>query len=102
MPEPIDYDAVNARRAEMGQRPVTPYDTGEMLEPKLWVQYATNYVGRYGKVDFDNNEGGTEFVLCAYPSPIDEGVLVLEIDTLIATKMKVVINDGTAWEGPTE
>lgn len=49
--------------------PPTPYDTGERLEPHVWKNIAGSPAAGplphedYGKVDFDNDEGGTEFTL---------------------------------------
>ena len=49
-------------------RKLTPYDTGERLEPKLWVG-STQGVGSqndrddWGKVDFDNDESSTELTI---------------------------------------
>lgn len=43
---------------------LTPYDTGEVLEPKPWHVQPLNLPdpeekARYGRVDFDNDEGAT-------------------------------------------
>ena len=48
---------------------LTPYDTGEVLEPKLWpVRYSepggsAEDRADFGKVDFDNDESATEFTV---------------------------------------
>lgn len=53
----------------MKQQIITPYDTGERLEPKAWHVQPRNppseeEAERYGRVDFDDDEGRT--VLTAY------------------------------------
>lgn len=51
----------------MTQRMLTPYDTGETLEPKLWVASSAGLTSSYdnrpdfGKVDFDDEEGCSRF-----------------------------------------
>jgi hypothetical protein len=47
---------------------LTPYDTGERFEPKVWeVDQKTTPVDiqrcRFGKVDFDNDVSQTEFTI---------------------------------------
>lgn len=45
---------------------LTPYDTGKRLEPVPWVRGASveGYPpSNFGKVDFDNEEGGTDATL---------------------------------------
>lgn len=37
----------------------TPYDTGKRSEPKVWPRGVMEDDGDYGKVDFENDEGGT-------------------------------------------
>ena len=55
---------------------LTPYDTGQRCEPKVWPAYLSD-PDRYGRVDFDNDEGGT--VLTAYVESTPEGYrLVVE------------------------
>jgi hypothetical protein len=49
-------------------RELTPYDTGERLEPSAWVspdrrRPAEDERDRYGKVDFDNDESATIVVI---------------------------------------
>lgn len=70
---------------------LTPYDTGARLEPKLWVNPVSidraALLGEdYGKVDFDNDEGATEFVVHAERE--GEGY-VLHIDNLSETPLRV-------------
>ena len=40
---------------------LTPYDTGERLEPEVWP--AGEFHDHYGKVDFDNEEGATLYTV---------------------------------------
>lgn len=46
---------------------LTPYDTGERLEPRPWVSKIVGLIGQnrdmFGKVDFDNDESATEFTI---------------------------------------
>lgn len=53
-------------------RNLTPYDTGEILEPQLHPDHT-------GKVDFDNDEAGTELTLSVRPSPEDD-THVIEVE----------------------
>lgn len=67
---------------------LTVYDTGEMLEPKTWPQAE-------GKVDFDDNESATIFIVFAHPSSIEDDTIVLNVDTLSSLyNLKIVVNDG--------
>lgn len=43
----------------MEQADRTPYDTGKRAEPKQWEKRHFESDDDYGKVDFDNDEGGT-------------------------------------------
>lgn len=63
---------------------LTPYDTGARLQPKPWHTQPANLpdpeeVDRYGRVDFDNDEGRT--VLSAYVENTAAGY-VLHIDNM--------------------
>lgn len=46
---------------------LTPYDTGERLEPRPWVSRTTSVDDKnrdmFGKVDFDNEESATELTI---------------------------------------
>lgn len=49
--------------AEVPAKPeLTPYDTGEVLEPKLWPATGDDF-DRFGRVDFDNDAGETVFTM---------------------------------------
>lgn len=80
---------------------LTPYDTGDRLEPKPWSIAHTEPGGsaedrdRYGRVDFDNDESGTEFTVCAKRG--DDGKAVLEIDLMAAEGNFTVIVDGVEY-----
>lgn len=63
----------------MDQQIVTPYDTGGRLEPKAWHVQPRNLPSqeeaeRYGRVDFDDDEGCT--VLTAYVERTPTGYAV--------------------------
>jgi hypothetical protein len=65
---------------------LTPYDTGEILEPKV-------HGGTTGQVDFDNDESSTMITVSARPTAGQDGVTVT-IDTHGDDKITVVVNDG--------
>lgn len=53
---------------------LTPYDAGARLEPKPWHVQSFNLPGqeeadRYGRVDFDTDEGATALSVMAEPGP---------------------------------
>jgi hypothetical protein len=74
---------------------LTPYDTGEMLEPKV-------HPGTTGMVDFDDDESATVITLCAWPTEgVDDSVTV-QIDTHGSDHVKIVINDGTVFNESVE
>lgn len=73
----------------------TPYDTGARLEPKVWDIAGDD--DRYGRVDFDNDESGTEFTVCAKR---DNGRAVLEVSLLAAADNFTVIVDGAELHEP--
>ena len=81
---------------------LTPYDTGEMLEPKLYVTSTAGVTasnrGDFGKVDFENDESATVLTMSAFPSTIHDETIVVQIDTdgLVGRKLMVVVNDGPA------
>jgi hypothetical protein len=59
---------------------LTPYDTGEVLEPIVWP--TNGDPSRYGMVDFENDEGGTEMVIRVRPGYAGETEdWVIEITT---------------------
>lgn len=65
---------------------LTPFDTGAVLEPHTY--------GR-GLVDFDNDESGTEVTLSIYRSKVEDDTFVLEVDSSLLSRLKIVVNDGT-------
>lgn len=85
---PFDSDAAAQRRID--DPSLSPYDTGEVLQPVPWASALA-----WGSVDFDNEEGQTELTLRVYPSGVDDETLVLDIDSGLLRKLKIVVNDGT-------
>ncbi|MCI4659700.1 hypothetical protein [Cryobacterium zhongshanensis] len=63
---------------------LTPYDTGEILEPKV-------HGGTTGQVDFENEESSTMITVSARPTRGQDGVTVT-IDTQTDDLVTVVIN----------
>lgn len=59
---------------------LTPYDLGTVLEPKPWGP-TPGEEDNWGKVDFDNDEGGTDATLRVAPSEVWPGYLDIEIET---------------------
>jgi hypothetical protein len=67
---------------------LTPYDTGEILEPKLWLKEESQFKGitasaEFGRVDFENDESNTEFTV--WFERTDDGY-----------RMHVITHSGTA------
>lgn len=54
--------------------PLTPYDTGEVLEPVLQGNGFTDCPEDWGKVDFDDDEGMTQAVVSTERS--DDGYVM--------------------------
>ena len=98
----MPFDKLAAVAARKANPKLTPYDTGEMLEPKLWVFPGEEDTTRYGNVDFDNDEGGTEFTIYAHPSHIEDDTILIQIETNAAQRIKIVVNDGVLGIFPTE
>lgn len=63
---------------------LTPYDTGERLEPKLWVTSTAGLTrdnaDEFGKVDFDDEEGATAFTVRAERNP--DGSYTLRVENI--------------------
>ncbi len=75
---------------------LTPYDTGERFQPRVWVASPTR-PDSYGRVDFENDEGATDLTAFA---GVRDGRVVLEVET---TSDVDVIVDGTPMSPvPTE
>jgi len=55
----------------------SPYDTGAILEPKVWANTNAQYE-RFGRVDFENDEGGTEVTVWVERGPDGPIVHVIE------------------------
>lgn len=68
---------------------LTPYDTGERFQPRVWVASPTR-PDSYGRVDFENDEGATDLTVFA---GVRDGRVVLEVE---ATRDIDVIVDGTS------
>jgi hypothetical protein len=104
----MPFDVESAVAARQANPRLTPYDTGEMLQPELWTSWRSDEgwgdspVDDFGKVDFENDEGGTELTVFAHPSTIEDDVILVQIDSGLARKIKVVLNDADLGTYPTE
>jgi hypothetical protein len=65
------------------------FDTGEMLEPFYEKNGHKN-----GTVDYDDNAGSTVLTMSAYPSSVDDDTVIVQIDSSLFSRLKIVINDG--------
>lgn len=79
----------------MMHQALTPYDTGQRLEPHAWVQGQVASPGGlprraipddFGRVDFENDEGGT--VLTVYVERTAEGYM-LHVEALVPIALDV-------------
>lgn len=76
---------------------LTPYDTGERLEPHVWVRDASpgeqpRKPGDYGKVDFDDEESTT--ALTVHAEHNEDKTYTLHIENIsVGLKMKVESED---------
>lgn len=58
---------------------LTPYDTGERLEPEVWT--AGEFRDHYGKVDFDTEESSTAVTAWVERDPLNPEGYVLRYYT---------------------
>lgn len=73
---------------------LTPYDAGERLEPKLWQEDGDPHLDdpdRYGRVDFDDDEGAT--IASAHIQRLPSGAFTLVV-TRVSDVRLVVDVDG--------
>ncbi len=71
---------------------LTPYDTGARMEPKLWVgknQKPTNTadLDRFGRVDFENDEGAS--MVTVYVEPGEDGQVNVHIVPLASDESEI-------------
>ena len=76
-------------------RALTPFDTGNRLEPQAWA--GGNDPDRFGRVDFDDDESATVFT--AYAERLADGSRALHVEHLAATDGIAIYVDGVRW-GP--
>jgi hypothetical protein len=76
-------------------RELTPYDTGERLEPKLWVLPESNRPHEdYGKVDFENDESVTEAMI--YVERAKDGRLDVQVYNHGSDPLRVFVEEDVA------
>lgn len=85
---------------------LTPYDTGERLQPCRWHIQPRNLPDpeerdRYGRVDFDNDEGAT-MVSVHVSKDTDRDGHTLHISGAERSLMVVTDNEGPLIESPSE
>jgi hypothetical protein len=96
--------------------PLTPYDTGERLQPEAWVlpdrrRPEEHDPDRYGKVDFNNDENNTDVTVWCERNR--EGMLivhvlghttiaVVDIDSQMGGVPAVLLDGGTLEPSPYE
>ncbi|MBT8162911.1 MULTISPECIES: hypothetical protein [Arthrobacter] len=76
----------------------TPYDTGARCEPKPWLPTSdvqqlalrNDLPDDFGKVDFDNDEGGT--VCVAYVERNGDGRFTVHIQPLVDEELRVMVH----------
>lgn len=66
---------------------LTPYDTGKRSQPKVWTESHIEDEDDYGKVDFDDDAGGT--VATLYIEKDDDGVYALRGYTNDPLKLEI-------------
>lgn len=67
---------------------LTPYDTGKRLTPEPWVRGGmVRPAEDYGKVDFDNEEGGTDLTLWVERN--EDGSYTLHGYTTVELKIEI-------------
>jgi hypothetical protein len=76
---------VAAQKAALADR--TPYDTGKRSEPKVWTKSHIEDDDDYGKVDFENDEGGTLATL--YIEKDEDGTYALRGDANEPLKVEI-------------
>jgi hypothetical protein len=76
--------------SSVNTRALTPYDTGEILQPIL-------HPGTTGKVDYDNDESSTILTVSARPTSGSDGTTV-DIDTQSDDMVTVVLDGTTVFE----
>jgi hypothetical protein len=80
----FDLDAAHQERID--NPGLSIFDSGEMLEPKLTP-------GSPGQVDFETDTPFNLTVM-AYPSSVEDDTVVLEIDSNLLSKLRIIVNDG--------
>lgn len=89
-------------------RPLNPYDTGDVLEPKPWVVekragfwtaghevVRTPEASDWGKVDFNNDEDATDVVIRVRR---DGGTLIVEIEQVNdMDDLEIKLDADTIW-----
>jgi quinolinate synthase len=83
------FDRYAAEAARKANPSMSIFDTGEMLEPLYEKNGHKN-----GTIDFDDASGSTVLTVSAYPSAEDDDTVIVQIDSGLFTRLKIVVNDG--------
>lgn len=73
---------------------LSPYDTGARCEARAWLPYGTKVrpaspAANFGKVDFDDDEGGT--VAMAYVEKNPDGSYTLHVESMLDNGQLTVV-----------
>src|SRR5262245_42107357 len=82
----------------MNMQQLNPYDTGEIAEPSIW-QHGRKEYDRYGRVDFDGDDGST--LATVYLHRNGDGEYVLDIYAH-HDDVRVAREDGVCVVTPTD
>lgn len=91
------FNIESAMAARAANHDLTVFDTGEMLEPTYGYEGITSEDDAFrktGLVDFDNDSSETMLTVFAHPSSIEDDTIILNIDSALAQRLRIVVNDG--------
>ncbi len=84
----------------MSTNNLTPYDTGDRLEPQLWP--LGEDPDSYGRVDFDNDESATVLQAKATPSDTTPDTTVLRVTGFGPGFVEIIVAGKVVWFGDAE
>lgn len=98
----MQFDRDGMEEARRVNPEFTVFDTGEMLEPHYVKKPAEprrsfmhrDFLVKSGSVEYADNGGTTILTACAYPSAEDDDTVIIQIDSDLVSRLKIVVNDG--------